>query len=424
MGGHLQLLAEELTETRARTLALASGLEDHTLEQVHSPLLSPLVWDLAHIACFEDMWISHAAGTRALRPELFTTYDAVETPRSRRGELDLLTASETFTHMAVVRSRTEALIADGAAEQTDLIELVICHEQQHNETMLQLLALAQLPDPFMVDGAAAREADAATAQGGLDLVAFAGGGVTIGAGPGQGFVYDNERPAHTRELAAFRLARTPATNADWLAFIDAGGYRRRELWSAEGWRWRMREAIERPLHWTADGRQWRLGELVAIEPDVAVVHISWFEAEAFANSHGLRLPTEFEWELAATADPTTGRRNPFPWGDEPVSRARANVDQVSGGPVPAGSLPGASSAGLQSLIGDVWEWTASWFDGYPGFSAYPYREYSEPFFGERYRVLRGGSWATRPRVASATFRNWDLPQRRQIFAGVRLAGDA
>jgi iron(II)-dependent oxidoreductase len=263
-----------------------------------------------------------------------------------------------------------------------------------------------------------------SAQGGLELIAIPGGTATIGADAGAGFSYDNERPAHTREVAAFKLARTPATNADWLAFIDAGGYERRELWSAEGWCWRQQEAIQRPLHWTADGRQWRLGELAEVDPDLPVLHISWFEADAFANFHGLRLPTEFEWELAATADPAGGRRNPFPWGTERVSRAHANIDQVSGGPAAAGSFPGATARGVQSLIGDVWEWTASWFSGYPGFAAHPYREYSEPFFGERYRVLRGGSWATRPRVASATFRNWDFPQRRQIFAGVRLAADA
>ena len=433
MAERAQQLAEELTETRARTLALVRGLDSATLEAVHSTLLSPLVWDLAHIACFEDLWISRAAGAPALRPELFATYDAVETPRSRRGELELLAAGETFAHMASVRSRTEALIGQIAPNRLDLVELALCHEQQHNETMLQLLALARLPNPFAralapgpgaAGGGRDPAVDPAAAQGGLELVELPGGRVTIGAGLEPGYAYDNERPAHVRELRAFRLARTPATNADWLDFMDAGGYQRRELWSAEGWQWRLSEGIERPLHWTEDGRQWRLGELVDIDLDLPAVHVSWFEADAFAAFHCLRLPTEFEWELAATVDPAAGVRSPFPWGAEPVSRARANVDQIAGGPAASGSFDGTTPTGLRSLIGDVWEWTASWFHGYPGFAAYPYRGYSEPFFGERYRVLRGGSWATRPRVASATFRNWDFPQRRQIFAGVRLAGDA
>jgi iron(II)-dependent oxidoreductase len=423
-----QLLTEALTETRERTLRLVAGLDAATLETVYSTLLSPLVWDLAHIACFEDLWISRAAGVPALAPELFTIYDAIETPRSRRGELELLGTEESFAHMAAVRARTEALIGQVARDRSDLIELVICHEQQHNETMLQLLALARLPNPFhqthAPDSLAGGSGGAAPTRGALELVDFAGGEVTIGAGPERGFVYDNERPAHVRALAPFRLALTPATNADWLEFMDAGGYRRDELWSPEGWRWCQEEQIERPLHWTEDGRLWRLGELVDIDPEVPVMHISWFEADAFATFHGLRLPSEYEWELAATLDPASGLQRPMPWGSEPVSRAWANLDQVSGGPLAPASFDGATRGGLRSMIGDVWEWTSSWFEGYPGFAAYPYHEYSAPFFGERYRVLRGGSWATRPRVASTTFRNWDLPQRRQIFAGVRLAGDA
>lgn len=428
MSALAQLLTEALTETRERTLTLVAGLDTVELETVYSTLLSPLVWDLAHIACFEDLWISQAAGVPALAPELFTTYDALETPRSRRGELELLGTEESFAHLAAVRARTEALVSQVATDRSDLVELVICHEQQHNETMLQLLALAHLPNPFTRAQAAEPPAASSRAPaptgGALELVGFAGGEVTIGAGPERGFVYDNERPVHVRALAPFRLALTPATNADWLAFMDAGGYQRRELWTREGWRWRQAERIERPLHWTEDGRLWRLGELVDIDPEAPVMHISWFEADAFATFHGLRLPSEFEWELAASSGPASGQRSPLPWGTEPVSRARANVDQVGGGPVAATSFDGATQTGLRALIGDVWEWTASWFDGYPGFSSYPYREYSEPFFGEHYRVLRGGSWATRPRVASVTFRNWDLPQRRQIFAGVRLAGDA
>ncbi|MGC9221178.1 MAG: ergothioneine biosynthesis protein EgtB [Solirubrobacteraceae bacterium] len=440
-------LRKALADTRSRTLGLVGGLDSTTLETVHSTLLSPLVWDLAHVACFEDEWMARAAGVAPLRPELFAVYDAAKTPRSRRGELKMLGTGETLAHMASVRSRTEELLAKLDAGTLDLAELVIRHEQQHNETMLQLLQLAHLPSPFAgmagtavpgVGGAtaAARRAQSGraaqggrtaeserTAQGGLELIDIRGGVVTIGAPAEVGFAYDNERPAHVRTVPAFRLARTPATNADWLEFMDAGGYQRQELWSAEGWQWRVREAVDRPLYWTQDGQQWLLGRQAPIDGDLPVTHISWFEAGAFAAFHGLRLPTEFEWEAAATAPAPGGLPQPFPWGRQPVTRLRANVDQVAGGPAPAGTHDGATPSGLQSLIGDVWEWTASWFDGYPGFAAYPYREYSEPFFGSHYRVLRGGSWATRPLVISSTFRNWDFPQRRQIFAGVRLAGD-
>ena len=170
------------------------------------------------------------------------------------------------------------------------------------------------------------------------------------------------------------------------------------------------------------------GPLRAARPDKPVVHVSWFEADAFARAHGARLPTEAEWEKAATWDQQTQTRARSPWGETPDGDAiatHANVDQRAFGTVAAGAHQhGASSVGCLGMIGDMWEWTASGFDGYPGFAAYPYREYSEVFFGGDFHVLRGGSWATRARVATPTFRNWDLPQRRQIFAGLRIAKDA
>jgi iron(II)-dependent oxidoreductase len=208
--------------------------------------------------------------------------------------------------------------------------------------------------------------------------------------------------------------------------VEGGGYERREWWSDEGWSWKEDYDITRPGGWTADLRsEWRLTGLEPLHPNRPVVHISWFEADAFARAHGLRLPREGEWEKAATWDQDVGRARAMPWGDESlVPGWHANVDQLAGGPDAVGAHPdGASPAGCLGMIGDVWEWTASDFGGYPDFSAFPYREYSEVFFGPEFKVLRGGSWATRSRVATPTFRNWDYPQRRQIFSGLRVAGD-
>jgi iron(II)-dependent oxidoreductase len=200
---------------------------------------------------------------------------------------------------------------------------------------------------------------------GLEMVEVAEGPFEIGSGP-EGFAYDNERPRHADDTARFTIGRTPVTNATWLSFAEGGGYERREWWSDEGWAWKEEYDITHPD--TAETG----------DPDAPVVHITWFEADAFARAHEARLPTEMEWEKAST------------WS------------QLEG-------------------TGEVWEWTASHFTGYPGFVARPYREYSEVFFGDHYRVLRGGSCATHPRVASPQFRNWDLPERRQLFAGVRIA---
>src|SRR6476619_6993155 len=237
----------------------------------------------------------------------------------------------------------------------------------------------------------------------------------MGAGDDVAFAYDNERPAHAVDVAAFRIARRPVTNGTWMHFAEGGGYERREWWSDEGWAWKEDYDITHD-HGVAAG-----------DPDAPACHVSWFEADAFARAHGARLPTEAEWEKAATWDQQTQTARLQPWGDAPngdAIAARANGDQRAFGTLPVGPHPhGASPAGCLGMIGDTWEWTAGGFGGYPGFVAHPYREYSEVFFGGDYRVLRGGSWATRARVATPTFRNWDHPQRRQIFAGLRIAKD-
>ncbi|MFL5780654.1 MAG: SUMF1/EgtB/PvdO family nonheme iron enzyme, partial [Thermoleophilaceae bacterium] len=255
-----------------------------------------------------------------------------------------------------------------------------------------------------------------------------GGMVRIPAGPflagapAAGFAYDNERPRFEVDLPEFHIDALPVTSGDFARFVDDGGYRRRELWSDAGWDWVRERGVQAPLYWTGEGCERRFGATVAIDPSLPVMHVSWFEADAYARYAGKRLPSELEWEKAAAWGPHASTPRTYPWGEDEPAPERANLDQTAFGPVPAGALAaGASAYGVLGLVGDGWEWTASAFRGYPGFRAHPYREYSEVFFGGRYRVLRGGSWATRPSVARNTFRNWDLPQRRQIFAGFRCA---
>jgi iron(II)-dependent oxidoreductase len=414
-----------LDEARQRTLALIASVSDDDLERVHSTLMSPLVWDLGHIAAFEDLWMVHRFGERELlREDLADVYDAFETPRAGRGELPFLRPGEAREYLEQVRERTIEVIDRRGVGDSTVAELVLRHEQQHNETMLQTLQLAQL-DRYQLPGRETRTEARGRASTGLELVQVPGGPCTIGAADG-GFAYDNERPRHRTDVRGYLIGRTPITNATYLTFVEGGGYERREWWSDEGWSWKEDYDITRPQGWTADLRsEWRLTGLEPLHPDRPVVHVSWFEADAFARAHGARLPTEVEWERAATWDQEQQRALTYPWGDEsPVAGVHANVDQLSHGPDIVGSLPqSASPCGCEGMIGDVWEWTATEFDGYPGFRPYPYREYSEVFFASGYRVLRGGSWATRPRVGTSTFRNWDLPERRQILSGLRLARD-
>jgi iron(II)-dependent oxidoreductase len=317
-----------LDTAREQTLALVGHLSDDTLSEVLSPIMSPLVWDLAHIAAYEDLWLAHRyGGLPLLRPDLAELYDAFETPRAVRGEVELLDPEQARAYLRDVRARSAQVLAQRGVGDGTIYELVLRHELQHSETMRQTLALAGL----LPDGEPAL-APLEGAQGWVDVPA---GEFEMGAGA-EGFAYDNERPRHTVHVEAFQIARLPVSNAEWAA----GG-----------------------------------------AADQAVCHISWHEADAFARAQGARLPTEAEWEKAAISGALDGTRQ-------------------------------------------VWEWTSSRFGGYPGFVAHPYKEYSEVFFGDDYRVLRGGSWATDPHVASITFRNWDLPIRSQIFAGVRLARDA
>jgi gamma-glutamyl hercynylcysteine S-oxide synthase len=422
---------DRLQEARERTLELVAPLSDEELERVHSTLMSPLVWDLGHIAAFEDLWLAHRlGGAPLLREELADVYDAFETPRADRGDLPFLRPPEAREYLQEVRERTLEVIERQGVEDGVIAELVVRHEQQHNETMLQTIQLARLQGLTHLAGAAATGATGAAAGAapsftGLELVEIPAGPCTVGAGE-HDFAYDNERPRHRTDVRGYLIGRTPITNATYLTFVEGGGYERREWWSDEGWSWKEDYDITRPQSWTADLRsEWRLAGLVPLHPDRPVVHISWFEADAFARAHAGRLPTEIEWEKAATWDQEQHASRLYPWGDTPIIPGlHANIDQRSGGPVPAGSLPdGASPYGVLSMIGDVWEWTSSSFTGYPGFEPFPYREYSEVFFGDAYKVLRGGAWATRPGIATPTFRNWDLPQRRQIFSGLRIAKD-
>jgi iron(II)-dependent oxidoreductase len=351
-------IAQDLQDARARTRALVAHLSAEQLEAQIDPIMSPLVWDLAHIAAYEDLWLVHRHGDRPLlHGELAATYDAFETPRAVRGAIELLDTAGAHAYLDEVRARTLEVLDERGPDPV-VHEMVLRHELQHTETMLQAMRLGGLlapdrrgPAPLGGDG------------GWLNVP---GGTSSLGAPDDGRFAFDNERPAHEVELAPFRIARRPVTNASWLTFTEGGGYERRTLWTEEAWSWKQEHDIA-GCPGVADGH-----------PDAPVCHVSWFEADAFARWSGARLPTEAEWE-----------------------RASEDLDGV----------------------GQVWEWTSSAFDGYPGFRAFPYPEYSEVFFGRGHRVLRGGSWAASPRVATRTFRNWDLPQRRQIFAGLRLARD-
>lgn len=446
-------IALALRDVRERTLQLVEPISDDGLTRQHDPLMSPIVWDLGHIGAFEELWLVRRPGEVTSEAELEEVYDAFRTPRALRAGLQLPPRRDILERLAAVRGEALKRLADADFDSENPLlsggfawEMVRQHEAQHQETILQtiLLMTSEAYEPtrrWAVEGDRAGEAS------------VAGTMVRVPAGPFQmgarstGFAYDNERPRHRRRLEAFEIGRHPVTNAEYVEFVAAGGYLDPDLWTEAGWEWNRKAGLAAPGYWTPAGsdepltpeaardasreagasgwvRRTSLGEDPLV-PDEPVIHVCCHEAEAYARFASARLPTEAEWEKAAAWDPDASGARTYPWGEEAPSDLHANLDQLRFGPVPIGSFPlGRSAVGCQGMLGDVWEWTASRFEGYDGFQAFPYREYSEVFFGSEYRVLRGGSWATRPAVARNSFRNWDYPIRRQIFSGLRLARDA
>lgn len=425
-----QSISDLLTEARDRTLLLISGLSDEDLHRQHDPLMSPIIWDIGHIAHFEELWLTRNLSGAIEFSEMPGLYNPFEHPRAERAALPLPTLAEMLERLREIRSRVlehlEALKWDEAnplLSEGFVYRLVLQHEYQHNETILQTLQLKQ-GEPYAAPRAVwFRPAPPPPA----DMLFFDNGRVTIGTDDTR-TAYDNERPIHHVELRPFLMDRTPVTNGRYLEFVADGGYARPELWSDAGRAWLAESGAVAPKHWRYEGTSWteRVMDLVRpVDQTRPVCHVCYHEAEAFARWNDKRLPTEMEWEAAASWDPASGAARAFPWGGEIEAARQANVDQLSFDTAPVGTYAdNISPAGCYGMIGDVWEWTASDFSGYAGFRSFPYKEYSEAFFGNDYKVLRGGSWATRPGAIRNTFRNWDYPIRRQIFSGFRCARDA
>ncbi len=416
-------VVRDLERARARTLHL-TDLDDPTLLAQHDPLMSPLVWDLAHIGQQEELWLLRGGDPAApgmLPPEVDLLYDAFKHKRADRPALPLLPPVEARAYDHEVRGRVLDLLERTSDDDLFTAGMVVQHEQQHDETMLATLQLRQGP-PVLIGRRKLPEGRPVAG----DRVFVPGGEFILGVdATSEPFSLDNERPAHRVDVPPFWIGRVPVTSRQWSEFIVDGGYRRRDLWSARGWAHRAEAGLERPMFWAADGTRRRFGVQEEVPPDEPVQHVCYFEAEAFAAWAGARLPTEAEWEKACAWDPVARARRAWPWGSAPPTADRANLGGDGLRPAPAGAYPGGASAyGAEQMIGDVWEWTSSDFTPWPGFTPMIYRRYSEPFFGGDYKVLRGGSWAVDPSTIRPSFRNWDHPIRRQIFTGVRLAWDA
>jgi ergothioneine biosynthesis protein EgtB len=416
-------LISMLCDARQRTLDLVSDL---TGEQMNVPLMdiiNPPVWEMGHVAWFQERWaLRHLRGFDSIRPDADSFWDSAAVAHDTRWELPLPSRDETLAYMQNVLDRVlESLDRqkDTSRDETYFHWLVAMHEDMHGEALAYTRQTLGYPAPRLSNADAAPPL--APAQDVSDEDVFVSGGVyRLGADRGQALVFDNEKWAHTRELQPFAMARTAVTNGQFVQFVDDGGYHREEFWSEEGWEWRKRSSASSPVYWTAAGKKWlirQFDQTVPLAPDLPVIHVNWYEADAYCRWAGRRLPTEAEWEMAATG---LDRKRRFPWGDQPPTPERAHLDGCVTGCIPAGALEeGESPFGCRQMIGNVWEWTASDFLPYPGFIVDPYKEYSEPWFGSERKVLRGGCWATRSRLIRNTYRNYFTKDRRDILAGFR-----
>ncbi|MDQ6768122.1 MAG: SUMF1/EgtB/PvdO family nonheme iron enzyme [Candidatus Eremiobacteraeota bacterium] len=416
-------IAELLRDARCRSLALTADLSD---EQLHVPMLdivNPLLWEMGHVAYFAEFWtLRRLYDESPIIPNADSLYDSARIPHDDRWLLQLPTRPGTLRFMTRQLEAVEShLRADGftTPESEYFHRLILSHEDMHGEALVYTRQTLEYAAPNLRSKAPGKGAGGPFAG---DVVVPAGP-YSIGSRPSDGFVFDNEKWAHEVSVQRFSISRAPVTNAEYAAFVNAGGYSTREVWSNEGWDWLQTSGAEHPIYWrsrrgSSGSILWerrhfdRWAPLAESEP---ICHVNWFEANAYCAWADRRLPSEAEWEVAATGG--DGRR--YPWGDDPPSAEHANLDALHGGPLDVGALPaGDSPVGCRQMIGNVWEWTASAFEPYPGYVVDPYKEYSAPWFGT-HKVLRGGAWSTRARLITARWRNFYRPHRRDIITGFR-----
>jgi iron(II)-dependent oxidoreductase len=443
-------LIEWVLEARQRTRELTEDLSDRELMVPPLPTVNPLLWEIGHVAWFQEKWVLRDGGRKgSLHRDADALYDSAAVAHDRRWNLPLQSRRETWDYLDLVRDRVVEHLQGPDLSRQDVyfVLLSIFHEDMHAEALTYTRQTFGYRAPsFNLSRESAPRFEAADAHAGRDHptapdraadvagpllgdVEVPGGHFLLGAAPDEPFVFDNEKWAHPVEVRPFAIARAPVTQAEYAAFVEDGGYRHERFWSDAGWRWRREANAEHPVYWQPQpSGSWLRRDFdrwLSLEPHRPMLHVNWYEADAYCRWAGRRLPTEVEWEVAAAAEPAPSRRElapikrRFPWGASTPARRHANLDWRAMGCVDVAALPeGDSALGCRQMIGNVWEWTADDFGPYPAFVVDPYQEYSAPWFGT-HKVLRGGCWATRSRLLRNTWRNFYCPDRRDVFAGFR-----
>ena len=428
----VERLTQMLVDSRRRTLELGGDLSEEQMMGPQLRIVNPPLWEIGHLAWFQERWNLRRVTDEEFAPSSILKqgdelYDSMEVAHDARWDLPLLSHQETLLYMQQVLDETlHKLRAEGPTPEADYFaRLATFHEDMHGEAFTYTRQTHGLPAPPISDYDPAIP-DAQPNGSPRGDAEVPGGTFMLGATEDMGFVFDNEKWAHPVQIPPFAIARAPVTNEQFRSFVEDGSYRNRELWGEQGLRWLEETGAGHPAYWSrvSDGwHQRHFDKTAPLNPHAPVIHVSWYEAEAYCRWAGRRLPTEAEWEMAASAGPgvagTDGRKRLYPWGETPPGPRLANLDGNLLGPVDVAAFPeGDSAFGCRQMMGNVWEWCSDDFGPYPGFVPDPYKEYSEPWFGEQ-KVQRGGSWATRSRMMRNTWRNFALPDRRDLFVGFR-----
>ena len=420
-------LIAQIDDARARTLALIDGLDGEQLMGPKLATVNPLRWEIGHTAYFYEYWVLREhLGESPIRADADELYNSITIAHDDRWDLPLPSFEDTLAYMAEVQARVRDRIASGPSDtyRDYLAQYAVYHEDMHTEAFTYTRQTLAYPTPAIADPSLANRDGGGLAGDAL----IPGGTFKLGAEDNGRFAFDNEKWAHAHEVAPFAIARAAVSNQDYAAFVDAGGYTERAYWDDDGWAWRETRGLEHPVYWRHDEAGWEQRHFDTwrpLRPHAAIIHVSWYEAQAYCRWAGRRLPTELEWEVAAAGQPTAdgnalaANKRHYPWGDAPPTAEHANLDGGALGTIDVGALAAGDSAfGCRQMIGNAWEWTETVFGPYPGFKPDMYEDYSQPLFGNT-RVLRGGAWTTRGRMIRNTWRTYYGPDRNDVFAGFR-----
>lgn len=421
-----------LNNTRQRTLELVNGLNAKQMMGEKLTTVNPLLWEIGHVAYFYELWIlRHLDGVNSILENADALYDSIHIAHTDRWDLPLLSRADTLAYMQQVLDKVVEKLQqpDVSDEAIYLTRYAIFHEDMHTEAFTYTRQTLNYPTPQfslttpLENSYLDIETTTADINKALDYDALIPArSFVLGADKKTEFCFDNEKWGHSIHLDTFQIAKTATTYAQYAAFVDAGGYQNSNYWDKEGWEWLQKSKLQCPLYWQKDGNTWLIkhfDQWQIMQPNAAVIHISWHEAMAWCRWAGRRLPSEAEWELAAAGNPNNAEKTRYPWGNSAATPQRANLDGYRLQTIDVYALPeGDSAFACRQMLGNVWEWTVDTFEPYPEFKADMYADYSQPLFYQT-KVLKGGAWTSRSRMLRNTWRNYYGADRNDVFAGFR-----